>query len=260
MEKINFKGDLRLRYQGQDRDNADGTSGVSRSRGRFRLRAGFEANINPQWKAGFGFASGEDDPRSTNQTLTNTFDSPDLRIDYAYAQYKPVDWLTGIGGKFKNPFWKPKDLIWDGDINPEGLALKFGVDSSDRLEWFFTPAFPLYELSNLMIPRMWGLQAGVNWKFTDNMYLKFAPAYYSTDNFKGNAFPNRGRTGNNLGNTTDDGSSTGLYVSDYKVFAVDTEIGIGFSGPSLFSPYSASIYNLISMIQIGRLPSGRGMI
>jgi hypothetical protein len=236
VEKVNFKGDLRLRYQGQQRDNADGTTGVSRDRGRFRLRAAFEADVNPQWKAGFGIASGSDDPRSTNQTLDNTFDSPDLRIDLAYAQYQPVDWLTGIGGKFKNPFWQPKDLTWDGDIRPEGLALKFKFDSSDNLEWFFTPTFFIVdELSGSSSdPIIWALQAGVNWKFTDNMYLKFAPAYYSTDNFKGNAFPNRGRVGNNLGNTTDDGTDTGLYVSDYKVLAIDTEIGLGLSGPVPF--------------------------
>ena len=236
VEKINFKGDLRLRYQGEERDATDGTSGVSRNRGRFRLRAAFEADVNPQWKAGFGIASGSDDPRSTNQTLENSFDSPDLRIDFAYAQYQPVDWLTGIGGKFKNPFWQPKDLTWDGDINPEGLALKFGFDSSDSLEWFFTPAFFIIdELSGSSSdPIMYAVQAGVNWKFTDNMYLKLAPAYFATDNFKGNAFPHRGRTGNNLGNTTDDGSSTGNYVSEYKVFSVNTELGFGLSGPVPF--------------------------
>ena len=236
VDKINFKGDLRLRYQGEDRDNADGTSGVTRNRGRFRLRAGVEADVTPQWKAGFGIASGSDDPRSTNQTLGDAFASPDLRIDYAYAQYKPLDWLTGVGGKFKNPFWQPKDLTWDGDIRPEGLALKFKFDASDSLELFFTPAFFLIkELSGSSSdPIMWALQAGVNWKFTDNMYFKLAPAYYATNDFEGNSFPYRGRTGNNLGNTTSDGSSTGLYVSDYKVFAVDAEIGIGIPGPVPF--------------------------
>ena len=236
VEKVDFKGDLRLRYQGEERDNADGTSGQSRSRGRFRLRAGFEAEVNPQWKAGFGFASGSDDPRSTNQTLDNTFDSPDLRIDLAYAEYKPAEWLSGIGGKFKNPFWQPKDLTWDGDIRPEGLALKFGFKSSDILEWFFTPAYFIVDeiSSSSSDPVMWAFQAGLNWKFADNMYFKFAPAYFATDNFKGSSFPNRGRTGNNLGNTTDTGDEDGLYVSDYNVFAVDTEIGFGLPGPVPF--------------------------
>ena len=54
VENTTFKGDIRLRYQGQERDNSDGTKGTHRSRGRFRLRAGIESEINPKWKAGFG--------------------------------------------------------------------------------------------------------------------------------------------------------------------------------------------------------------
>ena len=105
VEKMKFKGDLRLRYQGQETGN-NALKETHRSRGRVRYRLGIESQVNKQWKAGFGIASGGTDPRSTNQTLQDTFESPDLRIDYAFAQYQPFKWMEVHGGKIINPFWK----------------------------------------------------------------------------------------------------------------------------------------------------------
>jgi hypothetical protein len=243
VEKLTFNGDLRLRYQGEERDNADGSRGQHRSRGRFRLRAAAEAEVNPQLKVGFGVASGNDDPRSTNQTLENTFDTPDLRIDLAYADYSPFKWLQATGGKFKNPFWQAKDLEWDTDIRPEGLAAKVGFKPFENLELSFRPAFYIVDelSSSSQDPVMWAFQWEANWKFAKDMYLKLAPAYYVTDNFRGNAFPNRGRTGNNLGNSTDE---AGNFLFEYNAVAGDVELGISLPGPvpflALFGQYVQS--------------------
>ena len=125
VQKIKFKGDLRLRYQGQETDPADPSlTGQHRSRGRYRLRVGVAANVNDQWKAGFRIASGGNDPRSTNETLDDTFSSKGWMVDRAYAQYKPFKSLAFLGGKFGNPLWKTKDLMWDSDVNPVGVAVK----------------------------------------------------------------------------------------------------------------------------------------
>ena len=45
--------------------------------------------LDEEVKVGFGLASGTNDPRSTNQSFTNSFETPDIRLDYAYATYKP---------------------------------------------------------------------------------------------------------------------------------------------------------------------------
>jgi len=119
-EKIKLKGDLRTRYQYQDGDR----------RGRLRYRLGVIAKPLDRVEIGAGLASGGADPRSTNQTFDNTFSTKDLRLDYAYMQYKftdSFDGLTAIAGKFKRKkfLWAPTDVMWDTDLNPEGVSFNY---------------------------------------------------------------------------------------------------------------------------------------
>ncbi len=100
IRRTKFKGDLRLRYQMNKRN-----PGADRHRGRFRLRLGFFTEITDKVHVGFGLASGGSNPRSANHTLGNSFETADIRLDYAYASYQPWTWLTLKGGKFKNPLW-----------------------------------------------------------------------------------------------------------------------------------------------------------
>ena len=48
-------------------------------------------------------------------------------IDLAYFDWHPerVEGLNVIGGKMENPFYAPgkTELLWDGDLRPEGVAL-----------------------------------------------------------------------------------------------------------------------------------------
>jgi len=67
-------------------------------------------------EVGFGLATGGDDPRSTNQTLEAAFSTPDLRLDYAYALFRPVKEILFWGGKYsgiKKALWRPTDLLWE---------------------------------------------------------------------------------------------------------------------------------------------------
>jgi polyhydroxyalkanoate synthesis regulator phasin len=229
VEKTKLSGDLRLRYQGERRENSDGTDGTHRGRGRFRLRTGIDSKINPKWQVGFGIASGSDDPVSTNQTFSDTFQSPDLRIDYAYAQYQPFESLKAIIGKMKNPLWRPKDLIWDKDARPDGIAAPFHGKFSDTLEFFGTPAFFILDeiKTSTKDPVMWVIQGGLNWKFSDKAYFKFAPAYYAMDNMKGNSFTHS--QGTNTVIEDDEGNQ--YFVFDYNAIVVDAEIGFNLSDP-----------------------------
>jgi len=124
VNRINFKGDFRLRYQHQDKELNDGTE-TSRNRGRYRWRLGAIADVtkDKKWQVGFGLSSGSGDPRSTNQTFMHSFEKFGVKINYAYAQYRPFDWLTAIGGQMKNPLYRVQDLMWDTDITPQGVAV-----------------------------------------------------------------------------------------------------------------------------------------
>jgi len=130
VDRISVKGDFRLRYQYEDikADNGDVTN---RNRGRYRWRLGVVADVteDKKWQVGFGLASGSGDPRSTNH---NDFETPDARLDFAYAQYQPFKEWKIIGGQFKNPIYQTKDLVWDSDIRPQGVTAPFNYKVNDQ--------------------------------------------------------------------------------------------------------------------------------
>jgi hypothetical protein len=128
--KVAFTGDIRYRYEGISDETAN-AAGIQSTADRYRDRV--RARLNATIKAtdniivGIGFATTEGgDPRSSNQSLTGVFSRKSLDLDTAYFDWKFATWGNLIGGKMKQPFFKPgQSLFWDNDINPEGLALGF---------------------------------------------------------------------------------------------------------------------------------------
>ncbi|MEA3296322.1 MAG: putative porin, partial [candidate division Zixibacteria bacterium] len=123
-ESIKVKGDLRYRHEMIKKQDKD-----VRHRHRVRARIGIFGEISSYTKVGIQLATGSDDPVSTNQTLDGAFSTKNIGIDLAFftTGFKGVEGLTVIGGKMKNPLFKPgkSELIWDGDLNPEGGAATF---------------------------------------------------------------------------------------------------------------------------------------
>jgi hypothetical protein len=133
LDNLEFFGYMRLRYE---HHSQDGTARRQRNRYRFQLRFGFiKTWLDDQMEVGFRIASGDNQAgRSTNQTMTGTFNKKNVWIDRAYAKYSPnaIPGLTVIGGKMANPL-EHTDLIWDSDLNPEGFVAQyhrelFGLD------------------------------------------------------------------------------------------------------------------------------------
>ncbi len=221
VENTKFKGDVRARYQTEDTKN---DSNPDRNRGRVRLRLGVVSEVTDQWEAGFGIATGSNDPRSTNQTLENTFSSKDIRLDYAYAKYSPVTWANLWLGKFTNPIWGTKDLLWDSDITPEGAALTFNYEASKNLEFFGTlGGFVLEEFSSKANdPYMIAVQPGINIKLPGSTYIKAAASYYEFQNVKGNDWT----AGGSYGIGTNSRDAGGNWEYDHDAFVGDLEFGI----------------------------------
>jgi polyhydroxyalkanoate synthesis regulator phasin len=188
VREMKLKGDFRLRYQHENRKGT-GALGrtIARERGRFRLRLGAETKVNDQTKLHFGLASGSDgDPRSTNQTFQDSFAKKSVWIDYAYVEYAPWAGLAFLGGKMKNPLWEPGDMLWDTDINPEGVAAKFKWKLNPKVETYANSAvFILEEYARFSEPWMYVLQPGLKWKLTDNVDLNLAGSYYGFNQVKG---------------------------------------------------------------------------
>ncbi len=225
VNRIHFKGDFRLRYQYQDLEKSDGVE-TNRNRGRYRWRFGAIADVtqDKQWQVGFGLCSGSGDPRSTNQTFTNSFETPDARIDYAYGQYQPFEQWKIIGGQMKNPIYKTKDLVWDSDIRPQGGTAPFTYKVNDMFGFFVTPAlFVLSEFkSEEETATMFVLQPGITLNPTDGISIKLAGSWYYNNEVKGNQFEYS--SGSNSTNVDGD------LLYNYSSIGFDGEVGFKFSG------------------------------
>jgi polyhydroxyalkanoate synthesis regulator phasin len=239
-DRIALKGDLRVRHQSEELKNAPsaGNLGIDeRDRWRIRWRAGVVANVNERWEVGFGLASGGTDARSTNQTLRGAFSTGDARLDYAYAKYQASEQADLFAGKFKNPLWTPKDLLWDSDIRTEGLALPMRFTLGDRIETFVTPAYLVLSEEAAFEQRppgvlshsdgatrdniaMWILQAGATFELTETVSLKLAPAYYDFVNLKDSPGPLRPNISSNSRN------NDGLLIYDYNAVALGGQLNI----------------------------------
>ena len=125
VQRIELKGDIRLRYEYQRIKGLPVPTTESRTRGRLRVRVGILSRINNYLRTGVGIATSSDgDQRSTNITFDDSFDRADIRLDYAFLEFQPWQQVKVIGGKFKKDdyLWTPTQLLWDSDINPYGAS------------------------------------------------------------------------------------------------------------------------------------------
>jgi hypothetical protein len=129
--KTQLQGDVRVRYENIHIEDEPDNGGRDKDRQRIRARLGAYTEINPEVDTGIRIASGSsNDARSTNQSLEDYFSKKDLWLDLAYIDYHPeaVAGLHVIGGKMKQPWEAVGDIVWDGDINPEGAAVTYSTD------------------------------------------------------------------------------------------------------------------------------------
>lgn len=211
LDKIKFKGDLRLRYQTEKTN-----SNTQKNRYRLRLRLSGKSNLSEKSKIRFGLATGSDDPRSTNQTFQDTFQTPDLRLDYAFITYQISKKTDLFSGKMKNPLYSPSDLLWDSDIKPDGLAMKF-QNKTNNIEWFITGGlFILDEISNsTKDPYLVAFQPGISWNLNKKIKSRSAISFYSSQHLKGNTLAHSANT-----NTT---NSFGL-EKEFSTVAISTQM------------------------------------
>jgi len=127
LDKIKLSGDFRLRY-----DSAEAEGLKERTRLRYRLRLTAKAQVNENIKAEVRLASGSADPVSTNQSFDDGASSKELWIDRAYITYTEGD-VSVYGGKMPVKFAKVSNLMWDGDLNPEGAGFDWKLSDNITL-------------------------------------------------------------------------------------------------------------------------------
>jgi hypothetical protein len=144
--EIELYGDVRLRYNydgGETKSRGPtaapgvGVAGADdwqeRSRERYRLRLGLRGTLMDDWFFGLRLETNAN-PRSTNVTFGADASSSSpggggpfakgddtVYVGQAYAGYKGFPDFTFTGGRMPNPLVTTL-MVWDPDINPEGLA------------------------------------------------------------------------------------------------------------------------------------------
>ena len=222
VQNTKLKGDFRMRYQWDRKRN----TATQNEKSRFRIRLGTETKVNDQAKVYFGLASGSStDPRSTNQTLQDSFAKKSVYIDYAYASYAPVAWATVSLGRMKNPIYQTGDMLWDTDINPEGAAIQFNHKLTDKANFFMNNAFFILDDTASpngvgADPTMFVIQPGVDLTINDKTNLKLAGAYYGFNSVKNQVLDNTS------GTNTLSGGATSLLNYDFNSWSVSSELGI----------------------------------
>lgn len=127
-----FKGDFRYRYE-----NIETGGTTSKDRQRVRLRVGAYGTVNDYVDYGIRVATGGASATSANQDIDGGT-KKDIMLDQYYVDLHPK-MLKGahlIMGKMPKPWLDRTGLIWDGDLNPEGLALTYHNTSSNGVTFY----------------------------------------------------------------------------------------------------------------------------
>lgn len=165
-------------------DNGLPTGNATDDVNRLRLRArlGVLAKINDTVSAGLRFTTGNVTDRvSTNQTLGSGFNKYSFLVDRAYIKFDPVEWASVSGGRIPNP-WFSTDLVWDEDLNFDGVAVNLrNVTPTQSLRPFATAGwFPLRADNPPNAEKQWlaGGQIGAEYDLSSTTRLRVGLAKY----------------------------------------------------------------------------------
>ncbi len=265
IKRISWSGDIRFRGQleGFSEDNstqyldinaindAGGTilagtdaflnTTEDRSRMRLRARLGLKAKITEGWTAVTRLVTGSsNNPVSANVTLGDSFTSSDISLDRAYIKHQtaPKNWELWLG-RMPNP-WFSTDLVWDDDLNFEGIAASYWprrsndlFDSDIQFDPFITlGVLPLEEIE-LSSKDKWlfGLQLGFHYTWLNQNRLRMGLAYYDYRNIEGRLnnfgselldftapdFVQKGNTLFDIRNDADPNTELAALASDYNL-------------------------------------------
>jgi hypothetical protein len=197
-QKVKVGGDLRVRYQGDffddgnvllDKPDKLESMNTTEDRHRLRIRArlGVTAKIDENFDAGISLATGNTtDPVSTNATLGDSLNKKTIALDKAYLHWKTDESMDFWFGRFANP-WFSTDLVWDQDINFDGIAASYAPKLTDSLSLFFSAgAFPIQEVEASSHDKwLLGGQAGIKYVNYQNYIAKLGVALYDFENTQG---------------------------------------------------------------------------
>jgi hypothetical protein len=130
-------------------------------------------------EVGIRLVSGSGFQNTTNQSFDEQFRGKHLFIDRAYAKWEALESLTLIGGKHENQIFTTP-LVWDPDVNPEGIAQALSYGVNERVDLFANFGQWLVEeiKSENSDTAMLAFQLGTTVRASERVSIKLAGGYY----------------------------------------------------------------------------------
>jgi len=259
-QNVKLSGDFRLRYQGEffdennavigriDRPGEVANSTIDRHLVRIRARLGVDAKASEDFAVGLGLATGStSNPVSTNQTLGDFFNKKTITLDKAFLKWSPAPSFTAWGGRHPNP-WFYSDLVWDPDVNFDGVTVQYRPQLSDAWSMFFSAgAYPLQEVELSQHDKwLFGGQLGVQYKRFNRWSAKAALGFYdyentvgipnsevgdTTNDFTAPQFQQKGNTLMAISRDTSGAPTKFAYASEFKELNLTGSLDIGIWDP-----------------------------
>jgi cell division septum initiation protein DivIVA len=232
--KLKGRGDFRFRHEmieservvsGQAEDAAD------RTRQRIRARLGFDYKVTDTVKGTLLFATGGDDPRSSNQTLGGTGTRKSIGVDMAYVDWQFMNGANLVLGKQQHPYFRPgQSLFFDGDWNPEGGAVKFdrGMFFGTGYGWWLTEQFNANPAGENNDSNLFGAQVGMKFPLLGGETV-LAAHYFDCGACQDNS-PLYANNGNGNTTYTVGTSNTQLLRYDYEILQLSAQMGTTLLG------------------------------
>ena len=223
LPKLKFNGDFRLRFENTTKQEPNSVNPdilESRFREVVRFRAGLNSQINDKINFGVRVATGSpDDPNTADVTLGNFVDDLAISLDQVYLEYYSNGLLVS-GGKIKNPFMST-DLVWDGDVNPQGVSASYSVPSQGNVAAKVIGLYSIVDEATIYPDSyMWGGQVQLALTASPDLGITLAGGFYDYT-IKNLSHADAGDTRSNYLTTVSNGGSVqSMYLSDFNLIDI----------------------------------------
>jgi len=227
--KLKGRGDFRYRHEGIESErvvSGQAEDAADRTRHRIRARLGFDYAVTDTVKGSLLFATGGDDPRSSNQTLGGTGTRKSIGVDMAYVDWKFMNGANLVLGKQPYPFVRPgQSMFFDSDFNPEGGAVKFdrGMFFGSGYGWWLTEQFNSNPEGENNDSNLFGAQVGMKFPLLGGETV-LAAHYFDCGACQDNS-PLYANNGNGNTTYTIPGSTINLLRYDYEILQLSVQMG-----------------------------------
>jgi hypothetical protein len=208
LDRVHFKGDLRLRYESIERDDAD-----NKYRNRYRLRLGTKVDLIDNLQFEVGMRSGFANPTSGNQTFNDDESLSDyflqsLRFNVLGLAYKSNNSTIKVGRQAYMMYRPIKSqLVWDNDVSMNGVNYQYNDDTKMITLGVNQPTLEEASVANEDVNLF--LAQYVHKTTLGDAKLNVGTGIYYYDGLKGNTTLFGKSKGNTLIN--------GVYADDYNI-------------------------------------------